>query len=156
MKTSISILSLGLNFLLLTSSCSFTFKGSPTIRFLYDGDIQSKSKCFSISGPLRGHLDLKAIEDLEKQFENDDAPGHFEDYLLDSSSTDTFEIKTFEVTAELDGTRVDFALAVLAPQISRSFCGNLISTGKVKILSLNGNEEIITRKSFKVNNRLII
>ncbi|EEC44396.1 predicted protein, partial [Phaeodactylum tricornutum CCAP 1055/1] len=46
--------------------------------------------------------------------------------------------------------RIDAVLAALEPEMSRSFCGNLVANKRVSIIQENGDNCLVDRKSFKV------
>ena len=101
--------------------------------------------------PPTSGFDLEAIEAYESQLDQEvqKLSKDFEDkedLELDLSDA---EIKTYTVPSELGGKRIDAAIAALEPELSRSFCGNLVTDHRVYLLD-NEKKELIDRKSFKV------
>jgi 23S rRNA pseudouridine1911/1915/1917 synthase len=96
---------------------------------------------------------LEALEAYEAQLA-------FEDLTTDNRSNDECDeenpwlenalVQSFEVTAELDGKRIDGALSSLLERTSRTACGNLVMSGCVVLRHADQSKETITRKAFKV------
>lgn len=89
-------------------------------------------------------LEQAALEDqsLQKcsEFDDEDISETFDEGLVS---------RTFTVPPELDKKRIDSALSHLDAAYSRSFCGKLVSEGKVFLLKGEMREKL-DRKSFKV------
>jgi 23S rRNA pseudouridine1911/1915/1917 synthase len=116
--------------------------------------------CYAKPDP-RGQFDLEAIEALEVQLdkhrvgvENDF--DELEDDDIENGDSLTLNVKTHVIPDELDNTRIDKAVAMLEPELSRSCCGTLVTDGFVRVVSASGNEEVIDRKSFKVESGTIL
>jgi 23S rRNA pseudouridine1911/1915/1917 synthase len=100
-------------------------------------------------------FDLEALEAYEAQLA-------FEDLATDDAWSDEGDeenaslehavVKSFEVTAELHGKRIDGALSSLLDQTSRTACGNMVTSGCVAVLRHEEDEsrQTITRKAYKL------
>lgn len=103
--------------------------------------------------PPTAGMDLKAIEAFEKKLDKKESLGDQDlDLLTDEESDlDEFstEVKYYTIPPELDNKRIDAVMTALEPELSRSFCGKLITDDRVRLVS-NNNNSVIDRKSFKV------
>lgn len=118
---------------------------------------QSFSQCWAKKKlPPTAGLDLEAIEAFEFQLDMEESVDGLElpvddngddDDNVKASDESMAETKTFTVPAELNNKRIDAAIVALEPELSRSFCGKLVTDGQVRLASDN---TLIDRKSFKV------
>ena len=122
-------------------------------------------------------FDLDAIEEFESQLQNQpEEPLEADDDESDETASNTREeeLKTFVITPQMAGKRIDAVLALLLePDYSRSFCGILLTGGRVAIVEPTNDDDdddipldpeteshqiamdspsrmIVTKKSFKV------
>jgi len=108
--------------------------------------------------PPSAAFDLQAIEFFESQLDQGKMPTDDGDWDVgdddndEETTTSATIIKSHVIPPELDNMRIDAAIASLEPQYSRSFCGNLVTEGRVYLISPDSNnkKEPMTRKSFKV------
>mmetsp|Transcript_9416 Transcript_9416/g.21231 ORF Transcript_9416/g.21231 Transcript_9416/m.21231 type:complete len:479 (-) Transcript_9416:870-2306(-) len=107
--------------------------------------------------PPTSLFDLDSIEAFESELEKsliveDNESGlDDEEYGVEGVAGSDLKKKTFEVSAESVGKRIDAAIAMWQPDLSRSACGNLIADGHVALVSSDGKRlELITRKAFKM------
>jgi len=106
--------------------------------------------------PPISNFDLTSIEAFEAAVDCEQALGAADnnDENDQSLSVQDSSSQTLSIPHELEGKRLDAALAVITkPQLSRSACGNIIADGCVhQILMKDGKESgvLLNRKSFKV------
>ena len=115
--------------------------------------------CLAKPAPKAG-FDLDAIEAFESQLEeleqrNSDAGDNDGDESDLAQSSASVQVLT--IPSDLDKKRIDAAIAALVePELSRSACGSLVVDGRVHRISDDGEEEVIDRKSFKVETGMTI
>mmetsp|Transcript_24826 Transcript_24826/g.36701 ORF Transcript_24826/g.36701 Transcript_24826/m.36701 type:complete len:489 (-) Transcript_24826:75-1541(-) len=118
----------------------------------------------SLFAKPKAKFDLDAIEALEAELDwqeknkaNADGEGigkeEEEDWFDIESDHD--DVKIFEVSAELKNKRIDAVLSAMEPDMSRSQCGSLITSGMVGILSPSEKKQgrkptVCIRKSEKL------
>jgi 23S rRNA pseudouridine1911/1915/1917 synthase len=126
------------------------FASAPRSFSRCDGAIGSV--CWAKPPPTAG-MDLEAIEAFETKLDAKESLGDQdldlltdEELDLDESST---EVKYYTIPPELDNKRIDAVITALEPELSRSFCGKLVTDDRVRLVS-NKNNNVIDRKSFKV------
>jgi len=121
--------------------------------------------------PPASSFDLESLEAFESELEQQAASlennidADEGDGLLQEGGSSLIERKRYEVTTKLSGKRIDAAIALLEPDLSRSVCGKLVTDGHVALVlrqkEESGKEEeetlqVINRKSFKVEAGQII
>lgn len=116
-------------------------------------------KCHAKPDP-RAQFDLDAIEAFEEQLdtlslEADGFDDTDDDDIEDGASL-KMNVNIYTIPIELDKTRIDLAIAILEPDLSRSFCGSLVADGHVVVVRENGMEEVVDRKSYKVDSGTIL
>ena len=133
---------------------------------------QSLQEVYRISNPItvllsklspKAGFDLDAIEAFESQLEeleqnnldttttSSSTKTDDDDENVDSTQSTADEQTILTIPAELNKKRIDAAVAeLLEPQLSRSTCGSLVADGSVSRILDNGDEEVLDRKSFKV------
>jgi 23S rRNA pseudouridine1911/1915/1917 synthase len=94
-------------------------------------------------------FDLDTIEAFEFELDTvvDDFVADDEEILHEDPCATT--VKRLVITPELNTKRIDAAISLLEPGLSRSQCGNLVMEGLV-FLVCDDRKELIDRKSFKV------
>ena len=110
------------------------------------------------------HFDLASIEAFEMEIEALEAAGSdsndagndidLADDILDGDGLvqGSLNVEEFIVEDDSDckGKRIDAALAMLIPRLSRSHCGNLVTDGRVVVVEKNKASQTMKRKSYKV------
>eukprot|EP00977_Amphora_coffeiformis_P027546 scaffold34620_cov160-Amphora_coffeaeformis.AAC.11 len=118
--------------------------------------------------PPAASFDLEAIEAFEAQLDKEaeeallgastDDDDDDDDILVDDNSPQQ-DIRTWTVDDASHGKRIDAAIAIQFPDLSRSFCGSLVTDKRVHQLAgglpeLDDNEtptgQLLDRKSYKV------
>lgn len=104
--------------------------------------------------PPKNNFDLDAIEAFETKLDLEDsiisADGSEEETDSEGPASGdgnvkSDDVKKFIITPELNGERIDTAIAAFTTDMSRSQCGGLIKGGMVSV-----NDVVIKRKSQKV------
>ena len=111
---------------------------------------------FAKPAPKAG-FDLDAIEAFESQLEELEQKNASSKNSGSSVGSEpdqvqaTAELQEYTIPSNLNKKRIDAALsALMDPGMSRSACGSLVVDGRVHILNEDESEEVIDRKSFKV------
>lgn len=100
--------------------------------------------------PPTAGFDLEAIEAFELQLE-EEAAGIGSDQEEDELDLEgSAEVKSYEIPAELNNKRIDAVISALEPELSRSFCGNLVANGRVNLVANDGAKEVLLKKSIKL------
>jgi 23S rRNA pseudouridine1911/1915/1917 synthase len=110
--------------------------------------------------PPSAAFDWAAMEALEAQLDQKDkeaaaleeapAAGVNEE---DEGPTFHTDVRQFTVDDQVAGKRIDTALSLVFPDLTRSFCGNLVTDQRVTLLANNDNDKgasLLDRKSIKV------
>jgi 23S rRNA pseudouridine1911/1915/1917 synthase len=130
------------------------FASTPRTLGRCDSTSTISSACWAKTPPTAG-MDLKAIEAFEKKLDKQEALGADDEDLdslteeeadLDEFST---EIKYYTIPPELDNKRIDAVISILEPELSRSFCGKLVTDSRVRLVS-NNNNSVLNKKGLKV------
>jgi 23S rRNA pseudouridine1911/1915/1917 synthase len=125
-----------------------------TPRILRRCDNAISSACWAKTPPTAG-MDLKAILAAEKKLDKKEALGDGDedlDLLTDEESDlDEFstEVKYYTIPPELDNKRIDAVITALEPELSRSFCGKLVTDDRVRLVS-NSKTSVLNKKGLKV------
>jgi 23S rRNA pseudouridine1911/1915/1917 synthase len=125
-------------------------------------------RCFA-KPPPSAFFDLEAIEAYESQLQleqqarlaqevgksgnADDDGSQDEEWDDDEDSEGSNEIVTVQITKDIDGKRIDAALSVLLPALSRSVCATLIEDKRVTLVSEANKvvtREVMDVKKYKV------
>ena len=100
--------------------------------------------------PPKAAFDLESIEVFESQLDMAESysnlgegEGEMEEREVSAA------VRRYEITGAQRKKRIDAAISLLEPELSRTFCGNLVAEGRVFLVS-DGAKEVIDRKSFKV------
>jgi 23S rRNA pseudouridine1911/1915/1917 synthase len=106
-----------------------------------------------VKPPPTAGMDLEAIEAAETKRMNTEVLSGDQDLDQDDEELDleesSTEVKFYAIPPELDNKRIDLVITALEPELSRSFCGKLVSDKRVRLVS-DGKGTVIDRKSFKV------
>jgi 23S rRNA pseudouridine1911/1915/1917 synthase len=151
---------LGVECVLFAVLCSCVSVDTFTLASFTGNIIAQKRQIWAKPSPSSG-FDLEAIEAYELELDNlesslNDADENLDDDIeFDENSSQTI---VHIIPPEFAKKRIDAVLAALEPEMSRSFCGNLVANKRVSIIQENGDNCLVDRKSFKVEpgQRLII
>ena len=153
----ILLLSIGNEFGVLECSRCYSFSISLGRLYGYRIHTHSQEKHTLGAKPKpTSNFDLASIEAFEAAAysEDDENTGDIDDDVDGpSSSTEEENTQTLSISDELNGKRIDAALASVMENTSRSASGNLVANGCVRqVVTKEGEEveELISRKSFKV------
>jgi 23S rRNA pseudouridine1911/1915/1917 synthase len=123
-----------------------------TPRTLRRCDSAISSACWAKTPPTTG-MDLKAILAAEKKLDKKEASGDEDLDLLTEEELDlnefSTEVKYYTIPPELDNKRIDAVITALEPELSRSFCGKLVTDDRVRLVS-NSKNSVLNKKGFKV------
>lgn len=126
--------------------------------FLIPGPTKPRTVCRA-KPPPTNQFDLEAIEQFEKELNElnqpspaDDVQDDLEEFFVEEADN------TLVVTVQKkhNNKRVDAVIAAMAPELSRSQCGQLMTNGSVKLVLENGKLELLNRKAFKVETGMTI
>ena len=96
-------------------------------------------------------FESQLLEELEEEEKNSATPSTSDSKVDDTGVHQILGVQELIIPSDLNGKRIDAALsALIEPELSRSSCGSLVLDQHVYRLYENGDEEIIDRKSFKV------
>jgi 23S rRNA pseudouridine1911/1915/1917 synthase len=116
--------------------------------------------------PPSAAFDLKAIEALEAQLDQEDLEAVALEESLAAGTDDEdddedtpgpsyhTDVRHFSVDAKVAGKRIDTALAIVFPDLTRSFCGTLVTDQRVTFLANDDDDKsktsLLDRKSIKL------
>lgn len=108
--------------------------------------------------PPTQNFDLEAIEQFEQDLlkSSNDNQDDEESTLLLGTDEIFDNVITVTVNEENHNKRIDAAIPKLVPDLSRSSTGTLLSDNHVRVVHTNGKSEVITRKSFKVEQGMML
>ena len=153
----ILLLSIGDDFGVLEHSSCFSFSPSSFSHHGHGYRLDRDSKqghSLWAKPPAKLSFDLASIEAFEATVDNEEAADNNDDGDDKSLSVKDNGTQTITIPDELDGKRIDAALAaIMEPKLSRSACGIMIADGCVHQIELKEGKNIevlLNRKSFKV------
>jgi 23S rRNA pseudouridine1911/1915/1917 synthase len=116
---------------------------------------QTKRKCrgqgethLAAKPPPKAVFDIAAIEAYEEQLNLQDTI-LADEFLEDLDEVILEDVRSYIVPDELHHKRLDAVICALEPDLSRSYCGNLITEKRVHLVHSEGIKELLDRKSFK-------